>query len=183
MVFSAVSHLAAVKWQLCLEPYDSLLGLDIQDGFFTLCHCLDLANTAVTDQASLPLSTLLLHMANFLTTWWSQGCWTSYPVLAFLRVRTPRYPCRHCKAPSILLTKTQKSCPAAFAIFCLSKVSHRSNLDSQGRRWQKSVNTKRSGSLSAIFGASISQMGKDEQYSRRVFKGELFNISLNKSLP
>lgn len=148
-----------------------------------LCHCLDLANTAAADQASLLLSTLLFHMANFLTTWWSQGCWTSYLVLAFLRVRIPRYPCGHCKTPRILLTEAKKSYPAAFTIFCLSKVSHRSSLDSRGRRRHKSVNTKRYGSLGAIFGASISQMRKDEQYSHPIFKGRLFNRLLNKGLP
>lgn len=36
--------------------------------------------------------------------------------------------------------------------------------------------------MKAIFGAFISQMGKDEQYNHPAFQNELFDIMLNKEL-
>lgn len=138
MVLTAFAHVAAVQWQLELEPYKDLFGLDIQGGFFT----------RVLSPGLRQLTPLQLARRVSL----SPCCFSTGPAssqhgghrvvglkwqLASCRVNVPRYPCGHCKASRFLLTKAWKSCSVTSTIFYLSKVSHRTSPDSAGEDYTK----------------------------------------------
>lgn len=72
-----------------------------------------------------------LHVASFLTTWWSHTRGTSSMAADFSQSEHSRYPCGYCKASRSLLTKAWNSCDITSTIFCVSKVSHKTSPDSR----------------------------------------------------